>query len=163
MKKLTPISNRAIDRLTGYLAAAECAFIKSQYDVTLEASFFDIADNRITNIEVLKAAYGPDVDFNGIELERECSLQEMIDGVHVLLTTPRKMWHPDCQGIPRIVEENLRNGYWDSLKECFDYENARIVELGYNIPWVNIGDGFTYILYSKDRSQCAVIVGNTTD
>lgn len=163
MNKLTPISNQAIDRLTGYLAAAESAFMKGQCYVTLEASFFDIADSALTNIDALNAAYGPDADFNGINVERECSLQELIDGVNDVLTLPRSMWASDCQGIPRIIEENLRNGYWERLKACFDYENARVVELGNNIPWVNIVGGFTYILYSNDMKRCAVLVGNTTD
>lgn len=163
MNKVTPISNHAIQRFTGYLAAAECAFMKGQCYVTLEASFFEILDKTISNIEVLNAAYGPGADFNGIKVERVCSVEEMIDGVHAILTMPRSMWRQDCQGIPAIIEANLRKGYWDSLQECFDYQQARIVELGSNIPWVNIVGGFTYILYSNDMRQCAILVGNTTD
>ena len=56
MTKLRPFSNPAIDRFTGYLKAAELAFIKGQVDVSLEASFFEIADDTVTGIEVVNEA-----------------------------------------------------------------------------------------------------------
>jgi hypothetical protein len=70
MKKLHSHSTPAMERLNGYLAAAQQTFRRSQYDVTLEASFFEIIDSTLTNEEVVGAAYG---DFNPIELQRECS------------------------------------------------------------------------------------------
>jgi hypothetical protein len=40
---------------------------------------------------------------------------------------------------------------------------ARIVELGPHVPYVNIGDGFTYVLYALDMKKCALLVGNVSD
>jgi hypothetical protein len=57
----------------------------------------------------------------------------------------------------------LREGYWQHVKSCFDYTNARVIELGDHIPYVNIGGGFTYILYASDMSRCLLLVGNLSD
>jgi hypothetical protein len=146
--------------MKGYLAAAQLAFIRSQYDVILEASFFEITETPISNEEVVIAAYG---DFNPIAVQRECSLDDMINGIHKTLTLTRRMWNPEYPGIPNILEKNLREGYWEHLKDCFEYETARIVELGNDVPYVNIGGGFTYVLYALDMSECALLVGNICD
>ena len=69
----------------------------------------------------------------------------------------------EYSGIANIIERNLRDGYWEHLQACFDYRNARIVELGHDVPWVNIGGGFTYVLYGRDMSNCALLVGNVCD
>lgn len=160
MSKLLRLDTSAIDRMTGYLAAAQHAFIRSQYDVTLEASFFEIVDAHVTDEDVVVAAY---TDLNPIEHRRECTTEEMIAGTHEVLSLPRGMWNPECLGIPNIIEKNLQDGYWDHLEACFDYKNARIIELGHHVPYVNIGCGFTYVLYARDMTKCALLVGNVCD
>ena len=160
MSKLRAITNPAVDRFNGYLEAASIALLKGQCDLTLEASFFEINDKSITNREVVFEVYG---DGNEIEFERVRSLREMVDGINKVLTLPLKMWSLEHQGFPRLIEENLRSGFWRHLKRCFDYENAKIVELGPDVPWVNIGHGFTYVLYTADRTAVALLLGNSTD
>jgi hypothetical protein len=160
MSKLRKLDSPVIERLNGYLEAAQHAFIKGQYDVGLEAAFFEIADPHITDEDVVVAAYS---DLNPIKHQRECSLDEMIAGVHETLSLPRRMWNSKYSGIPNIIEENLRDGYWEHLQACFDYKNARIVELGHDVPYVNIDGGFTYVLYARDMSKCAILVGNVCD
>jgi hypothetical protein len=160
MSKLRHLETAATHRLKGYLAAAQYAFIKGQYDVTLEATFFEVVDSQLTDEEVLSAAYS---DIEPIEHRRECSLEQMIAGVHQILSLPRRMWNSEYSGIANIIEKNLRDGYWEHLKACFDYRNARIVELGHDVPWVNIDGGFTYVLYALDMSKCSLLVGNVCD
>jgi len=160
MSKLIILASPAINRMNGYLAAAQHAFIKRQYEVSLEANFFEIVEAHITDEDVVVAAYA---DLNPIEHRRECSLEEMIGGVHETLSLPRGMWNPECPGIPNIIEKNLRDGYWEHLMACFDYKQARIVELGHDVPYVNIGGGFTYVLYADDMSKCALLVGSVCD
>lgn len=160
MSKLSKLESPAIERLNGYLAAAQHAFIKGEYDVTLEAAFFEIVGGPITDEEVVVAAYS---DFNTIEYRQECSLDDMIAGVHETLSLPRSMWNPKYPGIPNIIEKNLREGYWEHLRACFDYKSAKIVALGHDVPYVNIGEGFTYVLYPSDMSKCALLVGNVCD
>ena len=160
MTKLHRTASPDIDRLTGYLAAAQHAFIKGQYNVSLDATCFDIVDATVTDEDIIIAAYS---DFNPIDHRGECSLEAMIAGVHETLTLPRQMWSSDYCNIPNIVESNLRDGYWLHVKACFDYTNARIVELGWDVPFVNIGGGFTYVLYAPDMRRCMVLVGNVSD
>src|SRR3989442_9238920 len=126
MSKLRRITTPNVDRLIGYLEAAQHVFMKGQYDVTLEATCFDIVDANTTDEDVVLAAYS---DSNPIEHRAECSLDDMIAGVHETLTLPRQLWTSDCN-VPDIIEKNLRDGYWAHIKACFDYANARIVELG---------------------------------
>ena len=160
MSKLRQLESAAIDRLNGYLEAAQYAFQKVPCDVTLEASFFEIVDPDIKDEDVVMAVYG---STNPIELRRDCSLEEMIGDVHETLTLPRRLWNSEYPGVPTIIEENLRDGYWRHLRSCFDYTEARIVKLGHDVPYVNIFSGFTYVLYALDMSQCAILMGNTTD
>jgi hypothetical protein len=160
MTKLRRLATPAIDRMDGYLTAAQHAFIKGEFDVTLEAVFFEILDGTITEDDIVIAAYS---DFNPIEQRHECSLEEMITGVQEILSLPRRMWNSEYSGIPNIIEKNLRDGYWEHLQTCFDYKSARIVGLGHHVPYVNIGGGFTYVLYAIDMSKCALLVGNVCD
>jgi len=160
MDKLRKLESSVIERFNGYLEAAQHAFIKGEYEVSLEAAFFEIADARITDEDVVVAAYQ---DLNPIEYQRECSLNQMIARVHGTLSLPRRMWNSDCFRILDQLEENLRDGYWQNLEACFDYKNARIVELGYHVPYVNLDGGFTFVLYALDKSKCALLVGNVCD
>ena len=160
MSKLRKLESPAIDRLNGYLAAAGHVFTRSQLDVSLEAAFFEIADPNITDEDVVIAAF---TTFNPIERRQGCSLEEMIAGVHRTLSMTRRWWNPEYSGIPYLIERELREGYWEHLKACFKYENARIVELGSHVPYVNMGDAFTYVLYAPDMSRCAILVGNVSD
>jgi len=160
MDKLRPIVTPELDRFSGYLEAAGYALIKGQYDVTLAASCFEILDASVTDLEIVVAAHG---DSNEIEHQAESSLDNMVARVHETIAMPRQMWAADYCGIPGIIEQNLRDGYWSHLRACFDYENARIVELGWHVPFVNIGVGFTFVLYAPDLSTCALLVGNVTD
>lgn len=90
-------------------------------------------------------------------------METMISGVHETLGLRREMWAPDFCNIPNIVEKNLLEGYWAHIKACFDYTNARIVELGWHVPFLNVGAGFTYILYAADMSRCMLLVANVSD
>jgi hypothetical protein len=87
----------------------------------------------------------------------------MLKAVHETLSLQRKLWNPECPGIPTLIEENLRAGYWQHLEACFDYKNAQVIELGHDVPYVNIEGGFTFVLYAPDRSECALLVGNVCD
>ena len=160
MEKLRRIETREIDLFAGYLQAAGYAFPQGQYDVTLHAHCFEILDTSVTDWDVVIAAYG---DSNEIEHRAECSLDVMTGHVHELLTVRRQMFVADYAGIPGIIEQNLRDGYWSHLAACFDYRKARIVALGWSVPWVNVGVGFTFILYAPDMSACTLLVGNVTD
>jgi hypothetical protein len=160
VEKLCRIESREIDLFAGYLEAAGYAFRKGQCDVTLDAHCLEILDPPVNDWEVVIAAYGSS---NEIQYRAECSLDAMIARVHELLTVRRQMFTADYCGIPGIIEQNLRDGYWSHLAACFDYRNARIAELGPHVPWVNIGRGFTFVLYAPDMSACALLVGNQTD
>jgi hypothetical protein len=159
MSKLKKLESPEIWCFNGYLEAAQHAFIKGELEVSLEAEFFEIVEPPINDEDVLVAAYS---SFNPIEYRRECSLEEMMAGISETLSMPRWMWksHP---GIPKIMERNLREGYWKHLNASFNCKNARIVELGHDVPCVNMDGGFTFILYAEDMSRCVILVGNVSD
>ncbi len=159
MSKLNRIQTSELDRLEGYLEAAQHIFTRGELDVTLEASLFEISDSNITDEDVIRTAYS---SFNPIEHRVECSLDEMMSGVNDILSIDRRFWKPD-DWVPKMLEKNLREGYWQHVKSCFDFTNAKIVELGNDVPYINISGGFTYILYAPDMSKCLLLVGNTSD
>lgn len=160
MSKLKRIQSAELDRLEGYLNAAQHVFVRGQLDVTLDATLFEITGDDITDEDVIRAAY-PD-GFNPIEYCAESSSEEMMHGVHDILKIDREFWRPEYR-VSEIIENNLREGYWQHVKSCFDYTSARIVALGHDVPCVNICGGFTYILYAPDMSRCLLLTGNTSD
>ncbi len=160
MVKLKRLNIPELDRLEGYLDAARHIFVRGQLDVTLEAALFEITGDDISDEDVISAAYPR--GFNPIEYRAECSSEEMMSGVHNVLKITREFWKPEYS-IPETIESNVREGYWRLVKACFDYTNARIVELGHNVPYVNIWLGFTYVLYAPDMRRCLLLVGNTSD
>ena len=115
MGKLRLETSPDTDRLTGYLAAAQHAFIKGQLDVSLDAFVFEITDATVTDEDVVTAAYG---GFNPIEHRAECSFESMVARTHETLALPRKMWASDYSGIPGILEQRLREGYWQSRQRA---------------------------------------------
>ena len=160
MDTLRRITTPELDSFAGYLEAAGYTLRKGQYDVTLYVACFEILDANVTDLEIVVAAHG---NSNEIEHRTECSFSDMVSHIHETLSLPRQMWAADYCGIPGIIEQNLREGYWSHLRACFDYENARIVELGWHVPFVNVGGGFTFVLYAPDMTRCALLVGNVTD
>lgn len=144
MDKLRRIVTPELDRFAGYLQAAGYALCKGQYDVTLDVTCFEILVASVSDLEIVLPAHG---DSNEIEHRTESSLDNMVAHVHEILTLPRQMWAADYCGIPGIIEQNPRDGFWSHLRACFDYENARIVELGWHVPFINVGVGFTFVLY----------------
>ena len=160
MENLNPVTSPEIDRLTGYLAAAQHAFMKGQLDLSLEANVFEIADGSVTDEDVLTAACD---GFNPIEHRAECSFEAMFVRTNEVLTLSKRVWATDSSGIPAIIEERLREGFWQHVRASFDCQNARIVELGPDVPFVNIGVGFCFILYASDMRKCMLLVGNVSD
>jgi hypothetical protein len=75
----------------------------------------------------------------------------------------QEIYIPNGEAFAELIERELREGYWRHLEACFDYKHSRVVELGYNIPYVERGDGFTYILYAPEMSRCNLLVGNASD
>ena len=112
MDKLRRVTSPEIDRLAGYLAAAQHAFIKGQCDVSLYASVFEIADASVTDEDVLTAAHE---GFNPIEHRAECSLEAMVVRIHEVLTLPRRMWAADFP--PMSDHSCLRQG---ECQKCAD-------------------------------------------
>lgn len=149
-----------VNRLEGYLDAAQHMFVMGQLDVTLDAALFEIDGDNVLDEDVIKAAY-PD-GINPIEYRAECSFGDMVTGVHEILKITREFWKQEYS-IAEMIESNLREGYWQHVEACFDHTNARIVGLGHNVPFVNIWGGFTYILYAHDMSRCLLLIGNTSD
>ena len=159
MGNLQRIENFETNRLEGFLEAAQHIFTRGDLEVTLEALLFEILNNDVTDEDVIHAAYST---FNAIDYQAERSLDEMLSGVHSILNIDRRFWTSD-DWVPKMVENNLRERFWQLVKCCFDYTDAKIVELGNNVPYVNISGGFTYILYAPDMSKCLLLVGNTSD
>jgi hypothetical protein len=158
--KLQHLQTTEVIRLEGYLEAAQHVFTKGDLDVSLEVALFEISDSNITDEEVIRAAYP---NSNPIEHRAESSVQEMTARVHGLLSIAKGFWQ--SRRVAELLEEKLREGYWEHLKSCFDYTNARIVELGDDVPYVNIphGEGFTFVCYAPDMSRCLLLVGNISD
>jgi hypothetical protein len=158
MTKLKRVQTTELDRLQGYLAAAQYVFTKGELDVFLEATLFEISDKSVTEEDVLQAAYSRS---NAIDYRIERGLEETISGIHEILSIAKGLRRSDW--VTEMIENNLREGFWRFVKDCFDYTNARIVELGNDVPYINISRGFTYIFYAPDNSRCLLLVGNTTD
>jgi len=160
MSKLRQIQTRELDRFRGFQNAAKLVFFKGELSVTLEATLFEIATPGISDEDVVLEAY-PDGS-NPIEDGAERSIEEMVASVHEVLSIPKAYWQTHNR-VREIIENDLREAYWEHLKACFDYKEARIIELGSDIPWVTMGAGFTYVLYAPDMSRCLLLVGNQTD
>ena len=160
MSKLRRIRTPELDSLEGFQNAAQLVFSKGELSVTLEAALFEIATPSISDEDVVLEAY-PEGS-SPIEHRAESSIDEMVAAVHEVLRIPKSYWQTD-NSVREIIENDLREAYWKHLEACFDYKEARIVELGPDVPWVNIGAGFTYVLYAPDKSRCLLLVGNQTD
>ena len=160
MTKLIRIENPQFSRFEGYISAAQHVFRKGQLTIGLEATLFEITDGTVTNEEVVGYAYVD--DSNPIEHSSESTVDEMIAKVNAAMTISRKFLNPEYM-FGELIESNLREGYWNYLEACFEYKRARVVELGYHVPYVNVGNGFTYVLYSADLFRCMLLVGNSSD
>jgi hypothetical protein len=160
MSKLRRLCTPESDRLEGYLSAAQHVFVRGELEIGLEAALLEITDSDVSDEEVILAAF-PD-GFNPIENSAERSVAEMVVGVHHTLRITEAYWTSGYSVCER-VQNNLREGYWQHVQSCFDYTDARIVELGPSVPYVNMGDGFTYVLYASDMSRCLLLIGNVSD
>lgn len=160
MRKLRRIENSQVARFEGYIDAAQHVFRKGELDVGLEAALFEITDKTVTDEEVVSDAYAG--VFNPVESRSESTVEEMMTKVNTLMTIARKYLKPQY-AFAELLETDLREGYWRHLEACFDYKDARVVELGDHVPYVEMGDGFTYILYAPDMSRCMLLVGNESD
>lgn len=160
MTMLNRLHTSEVNRLEGYLHAAQHMFVRGQLNVTLDAALFEMDGDNVLDEDVINAAYPG--GSNPIEYRAECSFDDMVSGVHKILKITREFWKQEYS-IPEMIESNLREGYWQHVKACFDHTNARIVKLGHDVPFVNIGGGFTYILYAHDMSRCLLLIGNSSD
>lgn len=159
MDKLRRIENAEVARFQGYISAAQHVFKNGELYVALEATLFEILDESVTDEDVVSGTYE---DYNPIERCSASTVQKMETKIDALLTIQRSYWNPSYD-YAESIEDELREGYWKHLKECFDYKHARVVELGNHIPYVEMGRGFTYILYAPDMSRCLLLVGNEAD
>jgi hypothetical protein len=149
------------ERLSGFLEAAGPAFRTGNLELCLDAVCLEILDHQVTDEQVISAAY-PDAN-NEIESKEESSLEAMMAHVNSLLTVGRQNSNPEFPGIPLRLERKLRERYWSYIRACFDYTQARIVGIGGDVPFITIGDGFTYILYSNDNKRCLILVGSVSE
>jgi hypothetical protein len=146
MTMLKRLLTSEVNRLEGYLDAAQHMFVMGQIDVTLEAALFEMDGDNVLDEDLIHAAY-PD-GFNPIEYRAECSFDDMVSGVHKILKITRQFWKQEYS-VPEMIESNLREGYWQHVKECFDHTNARIVELGHDVPFVKFGVALLYFVCSR--------------
>jgi hypothetical protein len=161
MSKLIRVENPQVSRFQGYINAAQRIFKDGELNVVLEATVFEITDKSVTDEDIVTAAY--DGDFNPIERRSESTVEEMTTNIDALLTIKRLYWKLPYNWYADYIENDLREGYWKHLKECFDFEIARVVELGDSVPYVEMGRGVTYVLYAPDMSRCLLLVGNESD
>ena len=160
MNKLKPNESAPWFQFQGYLNAAQLMFVHGNLDLALEAAFYDIADN-VTDEEVVHFTY-PHV--NELKHRRKVSTEEMVQTVNSVLTLPRSYWSDNHTGLAALIEKRLREGFWQKLAAIMDFENATIVELDdEDLPYVNMGKGFTFILYTPDNLHCMVLVANWSD
>lgn len=158
MDKLRKIETPEFNRLLGYLSAAQHIFFKGELDISLEASLLEIVDPNISDEDVVGAVYD---NFNPIAVRTECSVEKMIKDSELVLSSATG--YGDNKHVRGRMEKEILDGYWQHLKSCIDYADARIVELGPDVPYVNIGQGFTFIIYSRDLSRCLLLIGNSSD
>lgn len=158
MSKLRRVENLQVARFEGYIDAAQHVFKKGQLDVGLEVALFEITDRTVTDEDVVSAAYS---ESNPIEFRSESTVEEVVTRVNALMTITRKYWN--AHTFAELIERELREGYWRHLETCFDYKHSRIVVLGHNVPYVEMGEGSTYVLYAPDMSRCMLLVGNASD
>src|SRR5687767_1287427 len=107
MTKLKRMQTTELNRLHGYLAAAQHVFTKGELDVTLEAALFEISDTSVTDEDVIQAAYSRS---NPIEYSTERSLEEAISGIHEILSIAKGLRRSDW--VTEMIENNLREGFW---------------------------------------------------
>lgn len=159
MGNLKPIRSEEWARFNGYLEALQLVFPRGELNLSLESAFYDIAD-AVTDEEVILSTFAAS---NAIESRQDVTLAHMRSLVNKTLSLTRSYWAPNYQPVAALIEEGFREGFWRHLKACLDPETATVVELGNNVPYVNMGEGFTLILYSPDRSRCMVLVANWSD
>ena len=160
MDKLKPRTTPELRFFQGYITAASEMFLRGQLDASLEALAFEILDSSVTVSEVIEAA-NPD-GTNPIQYVNEEPLDQLESEINAFLKVDLRFWK-DNTSVPSLIEERLREGFWEYLSQCFDYKNSQIFSVGPDVPCINIGPGFTYVLYNKEMTRCLVLVGNTTD
>ena len=158
-KYLLPLKTVEWARFSGYLDAVQYLFVRGELDLTLESAFYEINDT-VTDEDVIQSTYSTS---NEIEYRQELTLEQMRQRIDQTLTLPRVYWEAKYHGLADLMEKKISDGFWRHLETCIDIRNARIVELGYHVPYVNVGDGFALILYSQENSRCMILVANWSD
>lgn len=159
MDKVKLWTTPEISFFQGYITAAAELLIRGQLEATLEACAFEITDRSIRPVDVIAAAYPGDI--NPIDYVTEESVEQLENDIHAFLTVHREFWKSDS--VPSHIESRLRQGYWGYLSECFDYKHSQVFAVVGNVPYVNIGPGFTYVLYNNQVTRCFLLVGNLSD
>ena len=134
-------------------------FVRGELDLTLESAFYEI-NSAVTDEEVIQSTYST---INEVDYRQEITLEEMRQRIDQTLSLPRVYWEAKYHGLAALIEKKISDGFWRHLEECIDVRTARIVELGHHVPYVNVGDGFTCILYSQENSRCLLLVANWSD
>ena len=160
MNKLKPNESAPWFHFLGYLKAAQLMFVHGDLDLTLEAAFYDIAAD-VTDEEVVHFTY-PHV--NELKCHTKVSTEAMVHTVNSVLTLPRSYWSHRQVGVAAFIEKRLREGFWKHLAAAIDFENSSVVQVtDEDVPYVNMGAGFTYILYTPDSLHCMLLVANWSD
>jgi hypothetical protein len=156
---LVPLQTKEWARFSGYLAAVQYMFVRGELDLTLESVLYE-SNNTVTDEDVIEATYSRT---NEIEYRQEITLEQMRQRIDQTLSLPRAYWESKYHALAALMEKKISDGFMRHLEECIDIRTARIVELGYHVPYVNVDDGFTLILYSQEKARCMILVANWSD
>ena len=158
-ENLSPLESVEWARFSGYLAAVQLMFVRGNLELTLESAFYEII-GAVSDEQVIQWTYPAT---NEIEYRQQVTLENMRERISKTLSLSRVYWTPKYHELATFIETNIVDGFWHHIKACIDVDTARIVELGNNVPYVNIGEGFTYIVYSQEQPRCMILVGNWSD
>jgi len=159
MGKLKLIDSE-LQKFQGFLHAAQHVFRNGELTIVLEAYGFEILDNSLSDQDVIVCVYPFIAD---VIQGTESSVENIVEKINRTLTIQRRYWKPKHVHMAKWIENQLRDGYWKYVQGCIDLSAARVVDVGDDVPWVNIGDGFAYILYNAQMSRCILLVGNSSD
>jgi hypothetical protein len=167
MDTLKSLDTPEFHRLDGCFDGMSGLLSEGQLDWYFEAKGFELNDVDFDVTSIIKAAYPRSNPEKACITE--CSDREMLDKIKRQLSVARPMWGDPNRTAP-VPLLNHDAAMWRLLKECIDYDQARIFEY---VPSYDVNDfdelhcgitgEFTFIIYNENQKRCVIIGACNSD
>jgi hypothetical protein len=161
--KLTPIETPDLFKLLGYLDAVADFIRRGELKWYFDAKLFDCEGNFSDVRSLIKTAY-PDSKPELADIDKA----SISDLVATLKHEFSKWLEPaEAEKLLKPVTD-MRNELWQHLKECVDYENARVFEYYPRDTMDDFGAGgitgnFAAVILNETQKRCLMLSGGDCD